>query len=195
MPQAIPNMVRKVRSLWAQRVRSTSPMRSRRTIAVMDAAAPERKPRKGGNAPESIYVAEHDFVQGLGRPVWGGTLVRRFCRVDSEVLGCRVPRLTRSKPGPTRHSRSGARACPTRASTSHFFQPSIKFPQSQSTLLPVPLLAVTNLLLQRRQQIEGDIGRLEILGISVRNVVHQRAEGAGRAEEPQALIPAASAAA
>ena len=46
IPQAIPNIVRNVRSLCTQRVRSTSPMRSRKTIVAWTRHPGERKPAR-----------------------------------------------------------------------------------------------------------------------------------------------------
>jgi len=60
MPQAMPNMVRNVRSLCAQRVRSTSPMRSLRIIAVYGRGCPPNVSRR---LPISIYESQPDFVQ------------------------------------------------------------------------------------------------------------------------------------
>src|SRR5581483_3744987 len=54
-----------------------------------------------------------------------------------------------------------------------FLQPFARFPQCQFTLQLVALLAIANLALERRQQIEGDVCRLEFPGISLRDVVHQ----------------------
>src|SRR5512140_1956195 len=39
--------------------------------------------------------------------------------------------------------------------------------------------AVANALLERRQQVEGDVRRLEALAVGRRDVVHQRAAGSG----------------
>src|SRR5712692_10711520 len=52
IPQAMPNMVRNVRSLFAHRVRSTSPMRSRRTIVDWTRQPAECKP---GRAARSLF--------------------------------------------------------------------------------------------------------------------------------------------
>ncbi len=40
----------------------------------------------------------------------------------------------------------------------------------------MPLFAVTNLVFQSQQQVEGDVCRLEILSICMSDVVHQGAE-------------------
>jgi hypothetical protein len=53
----------------------------------------------------------------------------------------------------------------------HLLHPPIKFPQSQITLQAMPLLAIPNLRLQRREQIKRDIRRLKVLGIRVRHIV------------------------
>src|SRR6266436_10168104 len=52
--------------VFAQRVRSTSPMRSRRTIADWTPKPSEPKPGKGlQKAPRFIYESKPDFVQGV----------------------------------------------------------------------------------------------------------------------------------
>src|SRR5215470_16548987 len=58
-------------------------------------------------------------------------------------------------------------------------QPAVEFGESQVTLRAMTFLAISNLLLQRRQQVEGDICRLEISRIGVGEVVRQRAKSAG----------------
>ena len=61
-------------------------------------------------------------------------------------------------------------------SAPHFSSHAIKMFQRQLALLPVPLLAVADLVFERRQKVESDVCGLEILGIGVGHVVHQRAK-------------------
>ena len=87
---------------------------------------------------------------------------------------------------PVEKVKDGGQECPphtgfasARRNRGHSLQPSSKFPQRQPTLLPVPLLPVADFVFKRRKQIERNIRRLEVLGIGVGDVVHQRAEGGG----------------
>src|SRR5271165_119591 len=57
--------------------------------------------------------------------------------------------------------------------------PLVELLERQFTLQPVTLFAVTNLLLQRRKQIEGDICGLKVLRIGVGHIVRERTEGRG----------------
>src|SRR5439155_14106115 len=64
MPQAIPNMVRNVRSLCAQRVRTTSPMRLRRTIADLTRELAGREPYRSLSGDTFLDV---DLLHGFIR--------------------------------------------------------------------------------------------------------------------------------
>src|SRR5579872_2683298 len=58
-------------------------------------------------------------------------------------------------------------------------QPLIKFAEGEFALLAMALLAVADFLIERRKQIEGDVGGLKFVGVGVRDVVGERAEGGG----------------
>jgi hypothetical protein len=64
-------------------------------------------------------------------------------------------------------------ANPSRSSGSqrNAILPVVELAERQFALQPMPLLTIADLLVQRRQQIKGDIRRLEIPGISVCHVV------------------------
>ena len=62
-------------------------------------------------------------------------------------------------------------------SKSNFLLPLVEFPEGQLALQAMALLAVTNLFLQRRQEVESDICGLKVFWISVRHVVCQRSKG------------------
>ena len=55
--------------------------------------------------------------------------------------------------------------------------PAVELAERQFALQPMPLLTIADLLVQSRQQIKGDIRRLEIPGISVCHVMRERSEG------------------
>ena len=57
------------------------------------------------------------------------------------------------------------------------FEPKVKVAQRQLTLQAMAFFAVADFCFQRREKIEGDVGRLETLWVGVSNVVHQRTEG------------------
>src|ERR1700730_10096312 len=185
IPQAIPNMVRNVRSLCAHRVRSTSPMRSRRTIAVWTRKPPEREPG-GPGGPTGPYTSR------------GLVLCQRMAKLVWERVGAWSEQSRRDWP---RSRRLMADCCQTEfggvsgdagrvrvldphksvsaggGHWSRLFQPRIKLPQRQLALLSVPFLAVADLVFQRGQKIERNVRGLEVLCVSVGNVVHQGTEG------------------
>src|SRR6266566_6386033 len=69
MPQAIPNMVRNVRSLWDQRVRKTSRIRSRRTMvifAAQDWTLSQAEGKPGGAALQEV-IRQKKAICSSGR--------------------------------------------------------------------------------------------------------------------------------
>ncbi len=53
------------------------------------------------------------------------------------------------------------------------FQPGIELAQGGLALLPMSLLPVPYAFFQRRQQVEGDVRRLKIAWIGMRDVMHE----------------------
>src|SRR5579862_4157719 len=64
IPQAIPNMVRNARNLWAQRVRSTSRTRSRNVMPVCWTGA------GGEGHPVNLSWLDTHSVRDLFREIW-----------------------------------------------------------------------------------------------------------------------------
>src|SRR6266536_6345296 len=82
IPQAIPNMVRHVRSLCDQRVRKTSPMISRRTMTIFAAqdwtlVRAESELRAG--VPDGWYGIKRRFVQRNTNERGGKSYQAREC--------------------------------------------------------------------------------------------------------------------
>src|SRR5262252_1528873 len=70
---------------------------------------------------------------------------------------------------------SGIASHPHRMGTRHL-QPTIELAQRQLTLLAMALFAIADFAAERRQQVEGDVGRLKVPGVGVSDVVDEGSE-------------------